>query len=1158
MRLGRLDLVRYGKFTGRTLDFGTPPHGTPDLHLVYGPNEAGKSTAFAAYLDLLFGIGGQSPYAFLHPYPAMRIGARFDVAGGQRDLVRIKRQSATLLDADERTLDEGLLAAELGGIGREAYRAMFSLDDDTLEQGGKEILASRGDLGQLLFSGSAGAAGLSQTLDRLRAEADALFRPNSGKTALGELRRRLDELKSDRAAIDTQVSVYRQHVETRDKAEAGYQAALAARSAADARRKEIERLLAALPWRDELRDARAALAGFADLPHMPADASETLRRVQRREIELDTERAGIAREIAALEAEIAGIVVEPEALAAGVAYDALTKLGERVRSAADDLPDRRLRLAGSEAAILAGLARLGRPAGSDPATIGIDAGTTGLLRGLVAERSGVAERLKRARSEAADAAREFAEARVAAAGADERTEAERRGMARVAGVLDALRDADGASRVRVAERALPPRTLAFDTAILALAPWAGTAADLATLVLPEPREVEAWAATLRDRTAEVERRADEAARLAEDRQRLAAEVDALGTVAGVVSEAEAVSVRVARERAWATHRARLDADSADAFADALARDDLVTGARFGQAAETARLKETALKLAGLEVKLDQAATREAEARRRLAALQNTIVAALARIVPPLPPDTSPVALGAWMTRRTAALAASTDLRSAERELAEARADAAAARDRLAAALLEVGVAHDPAAPFDRLMATARDAVERGREAEGLVKRVEEQARRAKARARALAEAEAEEAGWQARWGAACASCWLGAAGETPSAEAVGEILEVLGGLAPDMRTRAELGHRIAAMEADAASFAARVAPLAASLDLDPTLPPLDLDRAIGKRIGAAREADAARRDRRARLVKAREQETLAVEAGRANGIAGDALRHLFAVETLAEVAAKLEACAERDRTFARAEAAAREIRTGLRRADLAEAEALLDEVDRQALEAELDTQGARHEAADTELRDHHARRAAALASLDAVGGDEAAARIEGERRTALLAVEDGAVRYLRLSAGIAAAELALRAYRDRHRSAMLARASEAFALVSRNAYRGLAAQPGEKGADVLLAVAADGKSKDASALSKGTRFQLYLALRAAGYLEFAKSRGPVPFIADDILETFDDFRAEEAFRLFTGMAEVGQVIYLTHHRHLIDIARAACPDVRVQELHGTP
>lgn len=50
------------------------------------------------------------------------------------------------------------------------------------------------------------------------------------------------------------------------------------------------------------------------------------------------------------------------------------------------------------------------------------------------------------------------------------------------------------------------------------------------------------------------------------------------------------------------------------------------------------------------------------------------------------------------------------------------------------------------------------------------------------------------------------------------------------------------------------------------------------------------------------------------------------------------------------------------------------------------------------------------------------------------------------------------------------------------------------------------------------------------------------------------METFDDFRAEEAFRLFGEMAQVGQVIYLTHHPHLCEIARQVCPTVKVHHL----
>ncbi|WP_181166636.1 hypothetical protein [Mesorhizobium sp. B2-5-4] len=159
------------------------------------------------------------------------------------------------------------------------------------------------------------------------------------------------------------------------------------------------------------------------------------------------------------------------------------------------------------------------------------------------------------------------------------------------------------------------------------------------------------------------------------------------------------------------------------------------------------------------------------------------------------------------------------------------------------------------------------------------------------------------------------------------------------------------------------------------------------------------------------------------------------------------------------------------------------------------------------------------------------------ARIDAERRTVLLEIEEKAVRYIELKLGLLSAGNALRLYRERHRSGMMGRASDAFALITHGQYSGLATQP-VKGGEVLIALQRDGKSKVADALSKGARFQLYLALRLAGYYEFAQFRPSVPFIADDIMETFDHFRSEEVFRLFGEMASAGQVIYLTHHQHL--------------------
>ena len=127
-------------------------------------------------------------------------------------------------------------------------------------------------------------------------------------------------------------------------------------------------------------------------------------------------------------------------------------------------------------------------------------------------------------------------------------------------------------------------------------------------------------------------------------------------------------------------------------------------------------------------------------------------------------------------------------------------------------------------------------------------------------------------------------------------------------------------------------------------------------------------------------------------------------------------------------------------------------------------------------------------------------------------------------------------------------------AREAFRTMTRGAFSDLKTTPGRDG-DVLVGIQSNGRSLIASAMSKGARYQLYLALRIAGYHEFAAHHETLPFVADDIMEAFDDDRSAEAFQLLSGIAEKGQVIYLTHHPHMRDIARKVCGErVQVHEL----
>ena len=226
---------------------------------------------------------------------------------------------------------------------------------------------------------------------------------------------------------------------------------------------------------------------------------------------------------------------------------------------------------------------------------------------------------------------------------------------------------------------------------------------------------------------------------------------------------------------------------------------------------------------------------------------------------------------------------------------------------------------------------------------------------------------------------------------------------------------------------------------------------------------------------------------------------------------------------------------------------------LLAGVDRLLLEQEIELLRPECDALDEETSRAFATLARAQERLAAMDGDDAVARLQEARRTVMLEIEDGARRAIELRLGAMATDQALRLYRDRHRSSMMSRASTAFGQLTRGNYSGLSThRDGQR--ETLVANGVDGSSKEASDLSKGTQFQLYLALRVAGYLETAAMRPPVPFIADDIMESFDEERAAEALTQLAIMAGSGQVIYLTHHQHICTIARSVCPSVTLHHL----
>jgi uncharacterized protein YhaN len=1158
MRLRRLDLTRYGKFTDYSIDFGEHVAGTPDLHIIYGLNEAGKSTALSGYLDLLFGIEERTRYGFLHQGKAMEIGACLEFDGQTHEFKRVKQRSNSLLDAHGQPVNEAILSVPLAGLTRDAYRMMFSLDDQTLEDGGNAILESKGDLGELLFSASAGLAGISSILETAIAEADGIFRKRASSTKIAGLKRQIVEVKSQRDDIDVQASAYRTLMTALAQAEAAYDAAMKEIGTAKARHDEIARVLRAQPLAAEYRLGDEQLSEYSDLPHPPAEWASALPDLIVEETRLQTELAGVKQREQKVREELEGLVVENRLVEMADRLDQLTEAAARYATAQEDLPKRKQALSESSRKVDLILATLGQSDADDPKSLLIPAATIGTLRDLISEKSGVDVARQSAEKEH-DAARQALEkeqrARQALDGQGTQIDAGK--VAQLQSVLRRLRDGNLVTELRLAERGVRAKRQDFDDAVGGLHPWTGDSDELRRMSPPAADRIEFWKEASSDiekrRSQIIERERELSTKQEEDAARLAALREAID----IMDDDEAKAALLEREDAWAQHLSVLDRETADHFETRMRVTDAAAAARLNSARELEELRALAAGLAVTRASIDRQRQLLRETDEELQTLRREIRTE----TPPeidLDDDASVASwltrIGRWAETRTLTLTAWDDLRNALSDAEDARAVLAKEYDTLAATLINVGINDDGLdvaalmQAADTILADHAAMQAKRQDAQKRVGELEVAELRRKAE---LDEAITALEEWQRKWDSALAGTWFNGEG---SVGAVRELLDAIAGLPEALREKDDLRHRIDSMEADRNSFVKAVAQLHDALgEIFDGSNPLVAAKALIRRHEEARQVEAKRQERDKTLVD------LAIERERVDGeIAIHAARKkeltdFFQVGALVDVRQALERCRKRDELVEQQDKLERQIFGDMQLPSLESAMASLADADLAEFQREQAELFTRLEDLDGRTKNLFADKARATDRLAAIGGDDAAARLEANRRALLLEIEDLALRYLRLRSGSLVAEHGIRAYRDKHRSAMMNRASEAFRLITRDEYTGLATRPDRDG-EALIGLSQHGGSKLAVEMSKGTQFQLYLALRLAGYEEFATARPSVPFIADDIMETFDEPRSEEVFRLFGQMGQVGQVVYLTHHRHLCDIAAQVVPQVKIHEI----
>jgi uncharacterized protein YhaN len=353
-----------------------------------------------------------------------------------------------------------------------------------------------------------------------------------------------------------------------------------------------------------------------------------------------------------------------------------------------------------------------------------------------------------------------------------------------------------------------------------------------------------------------------------------------------------------------------------------------------------------------------------------------------------------------------------------------------------------------------------------------------------------------------------------------------------------------LRKRIQGIDRDAETFRARVADLVARLA--PELgeePPDRAARIIHTRLTAARNTQSARQSLEQQLQQTR------AERDRAQKGVDDATTVLQALcrEANCDGPDMLPEVEQRARTRRQLAGERAALEDGLRRlsagatvASLVE-EAAAMEPDR--ISADLAQLAQDTEALELERAALNQTVGTERAELRHMDGGAAAAGFAEEAEHLLASLEADVEQYARLKMAAAILAQTIEGYREKHQGPLIQRASDLFARMTNGAFLGMRTEYDDRGRPVLVGVRSGrGDQVTVTGLSDGTADQLYLALRLASIEQYLDTSEALPFVADDILLRFDDERSAATLTILAELAARTQVIFFTHHQHMLDLA----------------
>lgn len=1153
MQLEQLQLIACGPFT----DCKITLH--PGMNVLYGPNEAGKSSALRAVRSLLFGFDHKTTDDFVHSYQQLRAGGVLvDSKGNRLECVRRKGRTTTLRDgADEKPVDAALLQAMLGGVSEDFFLTVFGIDHARLREGGDDVVRGQGQIGELLFA-AGGVAHLREKQHALEEAANSLYKPAGRNPRINAALSQVKQLNDDIRGLQRSPEEWAQYNEDLRLA-TELELSLKSRHAeAEAKKARLVRIYSAIGLLASWKQKESELAALAHVVSLSADVEDRYKSAREREILAANAEKQANKETELLQARLDAVHVPVGLIEKAIEIDSLyRRLGSHEKAVADR-------------AVLEGQRRTARDSAKrsieklgwdlkldDVAPRRLPDDQKARVRALAHKHGEVSQRCTSQQQAVESLRRRLEACTTAYAGMPSLapTPALKESLAAAAVFMETYR------RFDERRRGVAQLQDAANDAAARLPLCDGSLEQIRLLKVPSVETTDVFDESRREIEGTVKQLQKQRAVCQTNAQSVRQELEALELAESVPTEEDLQAARAVRDRGvrlavQALNGQEIDPTASSAFVKDVAEGDDVASALEPSVRNSDALVDRLRRESGRVAKKSTLLAQLHALENEVDALDREITAADARqarwqaewnqawqdasIVPATPNE-----MRAWLRNHARLLALAEQLGAEAALLAADEKSSNALSSGLSAELLACGIQPPQGAPFDSLLTLAKARVAEVDARQEERRRLEADKSRLEAEvADAIRDAEvaqAELVAWKQEWSAALVPLQLDADAVPEQAEAV---LANLDELFRSLDGANGYKSRMFGIDETAKEFAEAAEKLCAAIAPDLSAAPVEqIAATLNARLASAKELLQQRKSLEEQLLA----EQWKLSAAESDLGASRALLQALLQEAECESLADLPAAITNAAAKARLQASMQDIESQLlpfcagKTLDEFNADAESEDADRLEsaigdLQAEID--------ALREQRDEAIKSVVNLTGkLQQFAGAAAAAEKADERQFLLRQLEDDTREYAVAAVASRLLRLAVERYREKSQGPVLAVASKYFAKLTRDAFKALRSDYDDAGQEALVGVRQNGMTLPVEAMSEGTRDQLYLALRLGTLEHWFERHEPIPFIVDDVLLAFDDERASAAIEALLELSKKTQVLLFTHHSHVATLAR---------------